>query len=934
LIRLDERIERLIREKNWQNLNEIQIQSIENILSGRNVLIIAPTGYGKTEAALLPILHQMLNSRINPVSVLYITPLKALINDLTLRISWWASRLGFLVNRKHAEVPQKEKNLRLKKIPHILVTTPEGLEVDLDWASRFREYYKNVKWVIIDEVHDLISSKRGAQLLILLERLKAISTDFQRIGLSATVGNESKVAKLLFGSSEREGVIIKSTFTKDFDLKIFKINTQGDVWRDSAKFIMQRIEPPTLIFTNSRFSTERLHEELERESNYSDGIYVHHSSVSREIKNKVENDLRKGVARVVICTKTLELGIDIGSINKVIMYRPPPTVSSFLQRLGRSGHSSGAISKGEVVCIYDYEVWEALALYSLSTSGKLEEPNIFPYLDVVAREILGIALQYGKVKVDTVYKIISSSALYRNLKIGKFKEIVNYLIKNGLLKINESDEISIGPLFFKIWRFKKDNSKKGWSRGFSEFFSFIRNEDTFYVKHNENIIGEIDAIYVYKHIRPGDVIRISGKLWKVSKINSNKATIEVIPTSDNEGEIPVWRGESIYKSKFLVDELDKIFQGKSKDYSKIIDNTLSSTLESFLDYFKRNNLPVPSRNVIFVENIGEDEWVYSTLIDEKVSNTLAHLLLYLATKEYGFNVYVKSSIYGFSIKGARRDLLEEIIKNDEKSIKSLILKSVLRSPLLFATIKEIKYSFGKIGKIDFKEDSIIIKEALKQVISKYFSIKDTIKYIKLLKENKIKIIKLNFLTKMGEIVLSSTPIKPWIYDIFTTIYSHLKGNAYTIKELSEILGISLKTLESKLKLMRKLNSPFRVVSFIDVETNETRWCLQDDLEEIYYNQDYVSSFTPIKLDEVFIAVFRTLNDNSTSEILIKVNEIFENPKEFRRRIPYEEIAEIRIKDPHDPLVYNMSPRYYYVNRKVVPYLLLNAITYIQVRKYL
>ncbi|MEM4139469.1 MAG: ATP-dependent helicase, partial [Sulfolobaceae archaeon] len=350
--------------------------------------------------------------------------------------------------------------------------------------------------------------------------------------------------------------------------------------------------------------------------------------------------------------------------------------------------------------------------------------------------------------------------------------------------------------------------------------------------------------------------------------------------------------------------------------------------------YKRNNLPLPSKKLLFVENPQEDEWVYSTLINEKVSNTLAHLLLYLATKEYGFNVYVKSSIYGFSIKGVRKNLLEEILKEDEKKIKELIIKAILRSPLLFATIKEIKYSFGKVGKVDFKEDNLIVKEALKQTISKYFSIKNTLNYIKLLKNGNIKIIQLNFLTRLGEIVISNAPIRPWIYDIFSTIYTHLKGSAYTLKELSEIIGITPKTLESKLKLMRKPGSPFRVVSFIDIETKENRWCLLEELEEIYSSEDYSSSFTPIKLDEVYIVVFRLPNDNTTSEIIVKVNEIYENPKEFRKRIPYDEIIEVRIKDPHDPIVYNMSPRYYYVNRNAIPYLILNAITYIQATKYL
>ncbi|TRM96266.1 ATP-dependent helicase, partial [Sulfolobus sp. E1] len=191
--------------------------SFKPIDEGKNTLIIAPTGYGKTEAALLPILNKMISENAKPVSLIYITPLKALINDLLYRIEWWSSRLGFLVNRKHGEVPQKEKNQRLKKIPHIIVTTPEGLEIDLDWASRFREHYKNVKWIIIDEVHELISSKRGTQLSVLLERLKYfIEYDFQRIGLSATISDPEKVANFLFGSSKRPSAIVKLDEARKF----------------------------------------------------------------------------------------------------------------------------------------------------------------------------------------------------------------------------------------------------------------------------------------------------------------------------------------------------------------------------------------------------------------------------------------------------------------------------------------------------------------------------------------------------------------------------------------------------------------------------------------------------------------------------------------------------------------------------------------------
>lgn len=917
---LHQKLLELIKEKNWKGMTIVQEKALQPILEGKNTLIIAPTGFGKTEAALLPVLSSMLENEVKPVAVLYITPLKALINDLTLRIEWWASRLNFYVNRKHGEVPQKEKNLRLKRIPHILVTTPEGLEIDLDWASKFRKNYKNVKWVIVDEVHELIGSKRGVQLSILLERLKDFSNyDFQRIGLSATISDEDLVASFLFGSSNREPAIVKINEKKDFQLNITKIPNSSDVWKDAAKYINNSTEKPTLIFTNSRFLTERLHEELEK---YSNDFFVHHSSISKEGKSLVEEYLRNGKARGVICTKTLELGIDIGDIKKIIMFRPPPSVSSFLQRLGRSGHKIHEIPKGEILCLYDFDVLEAYAIESLARKGKLEKPHVCKGLDVASREILGMILQYGEVNKEKVYKILTSSYVFRDLSRETFDELLDYLNKNNLIAI-KGNTLSIGKFFFKLWNFNKSKSYS-WSKSFSEFFSLINNDDTFTLKWGDKNVGEIDAIYVYKHIRSGDIIRVGGKLWKITKISTSNMSIDVIPAEKGEGEIPVWRGDGIPKSYLIPKEIEKILL--SPNSYKVGD------IKTFIEKYGKLNLPLPSSKIIVVEKT-EKETVYSTLINEKISNTLAHLLLYLATQKESLHNYARYSIYGFSISYTQTDLLKEIIKMDEKKLKKLIIKSILRSPLFISTLKEIQVSFGKVGKLSNKEDKLLVKEALKQTISKYFSIKNTLKYIKMIKEGKISIIQYNGVSPIGEAVLAQTPIRPWLNNIASIIYETLKGGAYTINELSEILGISSKTLENKLKQMRKPDSKYRIVSFIDVDSRETRWCLLDDLEEIVNSCNFYTSFTPINDNETFIATLRAYNSSTTIELIFKPKELLNNAGEIRRRIPFEEIGEIRITDPVDPLVYNISPRFYYVNKKAAPYILLNAVAYIQNMKY-
>lgn len=927
--RLHSKLLTLIKEKGWDELTPVQKQTLSPILQGHNTLVIAPTGYGKTEAALLPIFNLMLYENIKPVSVLYITPLKALINDITLRIEWWSNKLGFLVSRKHGEVPQKEKSYRLKKAPHILVTTPEGLEIDLDWATRFREYYKNLKWIIVDEVHELVSSKRGAQLSILLERLKDfIGYDFQRIALSATVNNEELVAKLIFGSSNRNYDIIRVNSTKTLDVKISRISNDKDVWESAAKSILSKVEKPTLLFTNSRFTTERLHEELEKLK--AKDIYVHHSSISKEEKLKVEESLRSGKANLVICTRTLELGIHIGDIKKVILYRPPPSVSSLLQRLGRSGHAVNSISRGEILCLYDFDVLEGLALYRLAKEGKLEKPLIFPYFDVIAREIIGLALQYDEIEMDRIYQIIKSSYYYKNLSEDKIFELVHYLAKREVIKI-ENNKIKLGKAFFKIWRFDKDN-KISWAKEFSEFFSFINADDTFSIRFESTPVGEIDAIYVYRHLRNNDVIRIGGKIWKITSIDFNKHLINVIPSNNGEGEIPIWKGDNISKSSLLTYELPNVINEMDLD-KEILDRGAHEAIKKFIDYYKIHKLPLPSRNIIYIEKENE-EIIYSGIVPEKIANTISHLLLYLATRKYNLNVSSRASIYGFSIKGVEEDLMKEVLKVDsEKELRKLIVNAIVRSPLFFAIAKEIQYSFGKLGKLDPKEDKLILKEALKQTVAKYFSIKRTLNYIRKIKSGRIKMIQIEGITPLGRAVLTHTPIRPWISDLQLRIYQALKGGAYTLEELSEIIGVSKKTLEMKLKKMRRPYSKYRTVSFIDIDSNEVRWCLEEDLKEIVESGDYYNSFNPINLDETYIAVIRAHQSEGSTEIVFRVKDLVKSSDYFLKKIPYNEVLELRIKDPNDALVYSISPKYYYVGKNTIGFLVLNAISFIQGLKF-
>jgi len=915
-IKLSERLQSLIKQKGWKDLNEVQKLAYGPISSGYNVVIVAPTGYGKTEAALLPILDQIIQLKPEPVSVLYITPLKALINDLAVRISWWAERLSIEVGRKHGEVSQAEKNRRLRRVPDILITTIEGLEIDLDWAERFREFLKNVKWVIIDEVHDIVGTKRGAQLSVLLERLKEFSgRDFQRIGLSATVGDINGVMKFVAGSSSRPTRLVRLLDTKKLSLS-YKLIKSEDIWKDVSNYVNETHVPPSLLFTNSRYATERLFEALEQTK--LDGIYLHHSSISREEKTRVEEALRQGKSRIVVCTRTLELGIDVGEISKVFMFRPPPNVMSLLQRLGRSGHSIGSVSTGEIICASEYEVLEAYALIRLALRGELEKQKIFPYLDVLAREIVAMTLQKGTVGIDEVINVVKGSYAFRNIKDREILEVIEELSRNGVIRL-EGNKISLGRSFFKIWRFDK-NPSIPWLKGFQEFFSFVNTDETFIAVENGKPIGEIDAPYVYRHLRPGDVIRIAGKTWKIKNIDQYKLRIEVEKYNGTQGEIPLWKGDVIPKSPLLVKELRRILRSQE----------IPDEFRELKEWLEKHN--ITTSRFLLIEKYN-DEYIYSTIINEKVSNTLAQALLVLAASRYGTGVSARTSIYGFSIKGVHEDLLSEILTMDERELKRLIIKAILLSPFFVSTLREIGPSFGKLGKVS-KDDRIILKEAFRQTVLRYFSVRGTLEFIRKLKDSKIRVYRLNGpISPLAKVVLFHATIRPWISGYTQRIYEELKEIPLTADELSNVVGLPKDYIESKLKRMRRPDVPFRVVNFIDVETKEIRWVALESFSKVVKSPEFGTSFTPYDLDETYMVSVKPAMDKATSiEFVITPKELT-NTDSIASRIPFKEVAELKVKDPNDPQLSQNGPKYYSVPREVVPYLILNAITYYQSLKY-
>ena len=922
----------LLKEKKWSRLTNLQIISYEYITKGFNTLITAPTGSGKTEAALLPLLSKIRSEGADNekgVILLYITPMRALINDLYKRISWWASRLSLVVSRKHGDVSQSERIKRLKRIPHILIITPESLEIDLDWSIRFREYYKTIKYIVIDEVHELVGSKRGVQLAVLIERLKRLSgEDPQIILLSASIGDPCYILRFFTYSSSRQGVIIASRGSKKIRLDIEFLGERHDQ-RNIAEKIKSLYEPTTIVFVNSRYMAEKIHEALEQIGLRK--VYVHHSSISSRIKEEVENKIKLGEAEIVVSTRTLELGVDLGYVNKIILHRSPGQVVSLIQRIGRSGHSLDGVSRGVIITDNRLDLVEIAALIKLLEENYIEKPRIYNKpLDVVARVIEGASLR-GTGDLENIYSIIRSVYVFKDLSYEEFMRVIDELVESGVLERYDYNSVRVSKRFFRIWGFNNKNSIKS----FSEFFTYINDSDIYQVKRGDEVIGSLDDFFVYRFLRAGDVIRLSGRLWKILRIDDSNKVIEVSLTDDPEGLVPIWSGDVSEKTRVLAMRFYEILRrGLSIDKShNHIEcrglEEINSVINEIREWFRSNNTPIPSENILVIER-HEDEKIMLYPFGEKLAELVGYVLLNEAISRSGDSVGVRISSYGVSLVGSDLDPVELLVNiARENRVEEAVKTAIRRSPRLRAKVREIQFSFGRVSNAESNE--FIVEEAVKQLLDELrddYSIED---FIRDLYEKKIRVYKVSPRrpSPIAERILLTPPTRIWLRDLSYTIYKALKNMAMNTLEIAEVTGLPPELVESRLKEMRK-DPRLTVTQFRDVSLNEIKWVLLEDLEEISRDPLFRESFEPIDLDELYEISLKIESKASPVKIMIRARELYNGDIEsLNKLINSDEIYEIKITNVEDSFSRGASVSYYNVRREALKYLILNGIAYLQ-----
>ncbi|MGA2461615.1 MAG: DEAD/DEAH box helicase [Candidatus Bathyarchaeia archaeon] len=642
--------------------SDIQKIAIPSILRGDNVLVIAPTGTGKTLASILPIFNMFLELRsageTKGITILYVTPLRALNRDILRRLELIGKELEIKVQVRHGDTPTSTRAMQAKSPPEMLVTTPETLQAILP-GRRMREHLKGVRWVIVDEIHELATSKRGVQLTLALERLQYLAgRNFQRIGLSATVGEEGKVGRFLAGS-DRPVTVAKSDELRRFEVQIQYVPPTAQDAKDSDRFGLppttiaraRRIseiiseKQSTLVFTNTREQAEAVGSQL-RVLSPDLGVRVHHGSLSREIREEVEKGFHEGSVKGVICTSSLELGMDIGRVDFIVQYMSPRMSTRLIQRVGRSGHTLRGLAKGTVIGTWADDLLEAAVIAKNSKAGRIEKTLIHDKaFDVLAHQVAGIALDLKRAKLEEAYQIIRGAYPYRELTGEEFHALVKFL--DSLRIIRLIDDI-ISARFPRTFRYYYENLSVIPDVKRFDVFDFIRKRR----------IGTLDQDFVARKCKAGTVFIIHGQTWRVINVNEEKLSVEVEPTVPTLDAIPSWEGEIIPVSFETAQEVgslratlsersdDPAQLNETQNQLELTDAAISKINETVRS--QQKNYPVPTDKHIIIEKF-ENCIIIHACFGSTVNETLAMILASMLSAKYGVNVATQTDPYRIAI---------------------------------------------------------------------------------------------------------------------------------------------------------------------------------------------------------------------------------------------------------------------------------------------
>jgi len=527
----------------WRSLRPLQEKSIRSIISGHHALMLAPTAGGKTEASLFPIFSRMLFENWTGLSIIYVCPIKALLNNLHDRLEKYTSLIGRRTSVWHGDISATQRKHILADPPDCLLTTPESIEAMLISTRTDNDLlFENLHAVIIDEIHAFAGDDRGWHLLSVLERLIRIAgREIQRIGLSATVGNPESLLEWFSGYCKGDGFVF---FEKQSDgLKTnVKLDFVGNL--DNAATVISRLHlgNKRLVFCDSRARVEQLAANLR-----GNGIttFVSHSSLSAEERKRSEEAFSSGKNCVIVATSALELGIDVGSLDHVIQIDSPSTVSAFLQRMGRTGRREGMSRNCLFLATSETALLQTAALIHLWLKGFVEPviPPVCPY-HVFVQQILGLILQERKIGMHSWKRWIGRVPAFSEISDENITQIFQHMFNTGIL-FSDQSLLWFGVLGEKLFGYKN----------FMNLCSVFTSLPLFSVKYGNKNIGFVDEI-TFAAYKNDCVVLLGGNAWLVKTIDRKKRIASVEPT--NQKGKSRWLGEGPFLSYELCSAVKQV----------------------------------------------------------------------------------------------------------------------------------------------------------------------------------------------------------------------------------------------------------------------------------------------------------------------------------------------------------------------------------------
>ncbi len=680
---------RRLEKEGFLEASPIQQLAIPAILKGENVLLIAPTGTGKTLAAILPVLDKFLEARslekTRGISILYVTPLRALNRDLLRRLEEMGRDLDVKIQVRHGDTPTSARSQQAKSPPDLLITTPETLQSILV-GKRMREHLRSVRWVVVDEVHELATDERGVQLSVALERLLDLTGfEFQRIGLSATIGEPERIGQFLVGTG-RTVTILRSDEERGLQIDVGSVTpTEKD--RDEAsrlglpvstvaraRKILGLIEShkSTLIFTNTREHAEALASQLQA-LGAAGGVRVHHGSLSRELREEAEEEFQEGRLKALICTSSLELGIDIGSVDFIIQYTSPRETTRLVQRIGRSGHTLGGTSRGIILTSGPDDILESAVLISRAKEGRLERPIIHEKaFDVLAHQIIGLLLQKRRMTMDEILQLIRRSYPFRELETSELEQTLHQLEELRLLR-KFGDSFSPRNPKSILYYFENLSVIPDVQR--YTVFDFFRKRR----------IGSLDQDFVARRCVGGAEFILHGQTWRVISVDEEKRHVEVEAAPPSLTAIPGWEGDMIPVQMDVASEVGRMRRllGGGQEVDGVLGENEKEKVMSTLA-LQEKQAKIPSDKLVLVEGF-ENSVVIHTCFGNLVNEALADTMAALFGSRLGSNIATQVDQYRFALIFPRPVsaymVAEEFRKLSPSDLESMIHATVEASDL-------------------------------------------------------------------------------------------------------------------------------------------------------------------------------------------------------------------------------------------------------------